>query len=108
VRSDIDFEGVRLKAGDMVMAPTIVVTLDDAYNDDPLAVRLGRAARKHSTFGKGSHTCPGAHLARMEMKIVLREWFARIPEFRLAAEPGLRFANGIVGSVKPFVLEWDV
>jgi hypothetical protein len=44
----------------------------------------------------------------MEMKIVLREWFARIPEFRLAAEPGLRFANGIVGSVKPFVLEWDV
>lgn len=108
VRSDIEFEGVRLKAGDMVMAPTIVVTFDDAYNDDPLEFRLGRTGRKHSTFGKGSHTCPGAHLARMEMKIVLREWFARIPEFRLADEPGLRFTNGIVGSVKPFILQWDV
>ncbi|WP_313804674.1 cytochrome P450 [Sphingobium sp.] len=107
VRHDVDFEGVRLKAGDMVMAPTIVVTLDDAYNDDPLEFRLGRAGRRHSTFGKGSHTCPGAHLARMEMKIVLREWFARIPEFRLADEAGLRFTNGIVGSVKPFILEWD-
>jgi len=108
VRDDIEFEGVQLKAGDMVMAPTIVVTLDEANNEDPLDFRLGRKARKHSTFGRGSHTCPGAHLARMEMKIVLREWLSRIPEFRLAEGTELRFTNGIVGSVKPFILEWDV
>ncbi len=108
VRDDIDFEGVRLKSGDMVMAPTIFVSLDDAANDSPLEFRLGRTARRHSTFGKGSHTCPGAHLARMEMKILLREWLARIPEFRLAAGARLGFSNGIVGTVKPFVLEWDV
>ena len=108
VRKDIEFEGVHLKSGDMVMAPTIVVTLDEDNNADPLDFRLGRKARKHSTFGRGSHTCPGAHLARMEMKIVLREWLARIPEFRLADGAELRFTNGIVGSVKPFMLEWDV
>jgi len=108
VKQDVTFEGVELKAGEMVMAPTVVVALDDAMNDDPLEFRLGRTARKHSTFGKGSHTCPGAHLARMEMKTVLREWFARIPEFRLAKDEPLRFSNGIVGSVKPFTLEWDV
>ncbi|MFT3965821.1 MAG: cytochrome P450 [Sphingobium sp.] len=108
VLSDLEFEGVTLRAGDMVMAPTAVVAMDDSMNDDPLAFRLGRKARQHSTFGKGSHTCPGAHLARMEMRIVLREWFARIPEFRLAKGESLSFANGIVGSVKPFVLEWDV
>lgn len=108
VMRELEFEGVTLKPGDMVMAPTIVVAMDDAMNDDPLEFRLGRKARQHSTFGKGSHTCPGAHLARMEMKIVLREWFARIPEFRLAGDAPLLFANGIVGSVKPFVLEWDI
>ena len=108
VKQDVIFEGVELKAGEMVMAPTVVVALDDAMNDDPLEFRLGRTARKHSTFGKGSHTCPGAHLARMEMKTVLREWFARIPEFRLARDEPLRFSNGIVGSVKPFTLVWDV
>jgi camphor 5-monooxygenase len=107
VRNDIDFEGVRLREGDMVMASTIFVAMDDAANADPLAFRLARPARRHSTFGKGSHTCPGAHLARMEMKILLREWFARIPEFRLADGSQLGFANGIVGTVKPFTLVWD-
>jgi cytochrome P450 len=108
VLKDLEFEGVLLKAGDMVMAPTIVVAMDDVMNDDPLEFRLGRKARQHSTFGKGSHTCPGAHLARMEMKIVLREWFARIPDFRIADDAPLHYTNGIVGSVNPFILEWEV
>ena len=108
ILKDIEFEGVHLKAGDMVMAPTVVVAMDDAMNDNPLEFRLGRKARQHSTFGKGAHTCPGAHLARMEMKIVLREWFERIPEFRIAEDAPLSYSNGIVGSVKPFILEWDV
>jgi cytochrome P450 len=108
VRDDVRFDGVLLKSGDMVMAPTIVVAMDTAMNEDPLEFRLQRAGRKHSTFGKGSHTCPGAHLARMEMKVVLREWFARIPEFRLAEDTPLSYTNGIVGSVKPFSLVWDV
>ena len=108
VRDDIEWEGVQLKSGDMVMAPTIVVNLDDATNEEPFEFRLKRSARRHSTFGKGSHTCPGAILARLEMKIILREWLARIPEFRLAPGQQLSFANGIVGTVKPFMLEWDV
>lgn len=108
IMKDVEFEGVTLKAGDMVLAPTVVISMDDARNDDPLEFRLGRKARQHSTFGKGSHTCPGATLARMEMKIVLQEWFARIPEFTLATGSSLGYVNGIVGSVKPFELEWTV
>lgn len=108
VRNEVEFEGVTLKAGDMVMAPTIVVAMDTAMNADPLEFQLNRPGRKHSAFGKGSHTCPGAHLARLEMKIVLREWFARIPEFRLADTEHLSYTNGIVGSVTPFLLEWAV
>ena len=108
VLNDLEFEGVQLKAGDMVMSSTVVVAMDDATNDRPLEFRLGRKGRQHSTFGKGSHTCPGAHLARMEMRIVLREWFARIPEFHLAADSQLAYTNGIVGSVKPFALEWPI
>lgn len=108
VRDDVEVDGVQLKKGEMVMAPTIVVAMDTAMNDDPLDFRLQRPGRKHSTFGKGSHTCPGAHLARMEMKIVLREWLARIPDFRLKHDAPLAYTNGIVGSVKPFELVWDV
>lgn len=107
VARDIEWEGVQLKAGDMVMAPTIVVALDDAANDNTFEFRLKRTARRHSTFGKGSHTCPGAVLARMEMKIILREWLARIPEFRLEQGTEVSFSNGIVGTVKPFTLVWE-
>jgi len=108
VRRDLEWEGVQLRAGDMVMAPTIVVALDEDMNANPFAFELGRRARRHSTFGKGSHTCPGAHLARMEMRIVLREWLARIPEFRLVQGSTLSYSSGIVGTVDPFVLEWDI
>ena len=108
VRDDVEFDGVTLRRGDMVMSSTIVVSMDTGMNADPLDFRLQRPGRKHSTFGKGSHTCPGAHLARMEMKIVLQEWFARIPEFRLGEDRPLTYTNGIVGSVKPFTLVWDV
>jgi cytochrome P450 len=107
VHHDIEWEGVALKAGNMVMAPTAVVALDDAVNAKPFTFQLNRPARKHSTFGKGSHTCPGAILARMEVKIVLREWLARIPEFRLAPGTIPGSSNGIVGTAKPFVIEWD-
>ncbi|VVT10468.1 cytochrome P450 [Erythrobacter sp. EC-HK427] len=107
VKRDTAWAGVHLRAGDMVMCPTIVVAMDTASADSPLDFQIHRPGRKHSTFGKGSHTCPGAHLARMEMKIVLREWFARIPEFTLENEEPLSYTNGIVGSVKPFNLVWS-
>jgi camphor 5-monooxygenase len=108
VRSDIEWEGVQLKAGEMVMSTTILPALDEAANADAFAFDLDRKARRHTVFGKGSHTCPGAHLARMEMKILLTEWFARIPEFRLATGTKLSFSSGIVAAVNSFELEWDV
>jgi camphor 5-monooxygenase len=108
VRSTIEWEGVNLLAGDMVMATTILPALDEAANTDAFKFDLDRKARRQSLFGKGSHTCPGAHLARMEMKILLTEWFARIPEFRLASGTKLSFSSGIVAAVNPFELEWDV
>lgn len=107
VRHDTIFEGVELKAGDMVMSSTIPVSVDEALNEDSLAFSLRRTGRRHSTFGRGSHTCPGAPLARLELKILLREWFARIPEFKLKPGSTVEFASGIVGTVKPFILQWD-
>jgi cytochrome P450 len=41
---------------------------------------------RHWGFGGGPHRCLGAHLARMELNLVIEEWLHRIPEFEL--EPG--------------------
>lgn len=100
--------GILLRQGDMVMSSTIVVSMDTGMNTGPLDFQLQRPGRKHSTFGKGSHSYPGVHPARMEMKIVLQEWFARIPDFRLDEDCPLACTHGIFGSVKSFTLVWDV
>jgi cytochrome P450 len=92
----------------MIMASTVVIALSDRGNPEPLEFRLGRQARRHFVFGKGHHTCPGAHLARTELKMVLEEWLARIPEFRLASGSALTYTSGIVATVNPFELEWDI
>ena len=108
VIAECNLDGVTLKPRDMIMASTVVIALSDRSNPEPLEFRLGRQARRHFVFGKGHHTCPGAHLTRTELKIVLEEWLARIPDFRLASGSALTFTSGIVATVNPFELEWDV
>ena len=107
VIGDVDFGGVTFRPRDMVMASTVSIALSDRSNPEPMEFRLGRQARRQFIFGKGSHTCPGAHLARTELKLVLEEWLARIPEFRLAEGRALSYTSGIVATVDPFELEWD-
>lgn len=108
VKGKFEFGGVTLCPRDMITASTITIAMSEKSNADALDFRLDRPMRHHFIFGKGPHTCPGAHLARVELKIVLQEWLARIPEFRLAKGTSLSFTSGIVATVNPFALEWDV
>lgn len=108
VRHDLEFGGVKMKKRDMVMASTIAIAMNEKSNEDALDFRIDRAKRRHSVFGRGTHACPGMHLARLELRIVLEEWLSRIPEFRVAEGQELSFTSGVVATVDPFELEWDV
>jgi camphor 5-monooxygenase len=107
LRHDLLFEGVTLKKGEMIMAPTILHGLDEQHNPVPLNVDFERENVQHSTFGAGSHSCPGAHLARTETRILLEEWLLRIPDFRVAPGQEVSFTGGIVGSVNNLPLVWE-
>jgi camphor 5-monooxygenase len=58
----------------LIIAPTVLHGLNDIESQDPFAVNFKRSPIRHPTFGSGAHTCPGAHLARTEMRIMLEEW----------------------------------
>ncbi len=108
VREDIEYEGVSLKRGEMVVAPTLLHGLDDNENPDPMSVDFYRKDVRHSTFGAGSHACPGIHLARSEVRILLEEWLARIPEFDVDPRADIGYVGGIVGSVNGLPSVWQV
>lgn len=107
VREDYEFDGVLLRAGDMVMVPTGLYGIDPALYEDPLRVRRDRGGIRHSAFGFGNHVCPGAHLARAEVLATLEEWLSRIPEFRLKRGSALDYTGGIVAHIEQVQLEWD-
>ena len=105
-------EDVELPGGQKVSKGTAVVVsygaadVDPATFGDPFEVRLERENNPHIAFGGGVHRCLGSHLARRELRIVLREWHRRIPEYwlkpgheQLEYPPGLRH-------VKDLTLAW--
>ncbi|MEJ7583682.1 MAG: cytochrome P450 [Acidimicrobiales bacterium] len=78
----------------------VMVMLGSANTDErswPAAdeVDFDREVNKHLAFGGGVHRCLGSHLARMELRVVLEEWHARVPEYRLADGTELAYSQGL-------------
>ncbi len=72
-------------------AEGIVLAIAAANHDEtvfPDAARFcpQRDARNHLAFGVGTHYCPGAALAKMEMELALPALFRRFPNLRLAVD----------------------
>lgn len=106
VAQDTDYNGVALKEGDVIMPATPFVGLDERRIANPLAVDFGRSGVRHATFGNGPHACPGAALARREVKVFLQEWLARIPDFAIKTGSKVELESGLVLGVMKLELVW--
>ncbi|HEX3333516.1 MAG TPA: cytochrome P450 [Acidimicrobiales bacterium] len=92
---DTELSGCPVHAGDQIMVMIGSANTDEAEWPDGDVVRFDREVNPHITFGGGIHRCLGSHLARMELRVALREWHKRIPEYEV--EPGheLVYTSGI-------------
>jgi cytochrome P450 len=98
--------GLRVAAGTAVMVNYGAANVDPAEFPDAFDVRFDRQANRHIAFGAGVHRCLGSHLARRELRIALREWHRRIPDY--AIKPGheeLEYLPGL-RSVRHLMLVW--
>ena len=105
---DVVFGEAPMKQGDRVMLPTMVHGVDDRRWGDALEVKLDRRPRDHMSFGLGTHRCPGANLARAELRIFLEEWLKRIPEFQIDPEGEVLWDTGSVAGLSALPLVWPV
>ena len=103
---DVEIDGVTLAAGQVVMAPTTLFSLNAKINENPFEIDKDRQLKKTIIFGAGRHNCPGQYLARLEIRVLLEEWFRRIPRFHLAPGQKIRHHGGITAGTDPFILEW--
>ncbi|NLV55360.1 MAG: cytochrome P450 [Acidimicrobiales bacterium] len=89
-RRTVTEDGVRLgeqefSAGDKVVLWYRSANRDEAVFDDPYRFDVRRTPNDHVGFGgPGPHFCLGAHLARREVGVMMRELITRIPDL----EPG--------------------
>jgi cytochrome P450 len=72
---------------------------DEDVFDDPFSFRVDRTPNQHLAFGFGEHFCVGAHLARVEVEMVLRHLLRRFDHFELAG-PIERLGSVVNGSIK--------
>jgi cytochrome P450 len=85
--SDLDYEGLHLRKGDVIGLMLGAANRDpkrfaNANTFDPF-----RTDGANVSFGAGIHFCIGAPLARIELQVAFSELFKRLPKLRLAEEP---------------------
>jgi cytochrome P450 len=104
---DFEWHGVQIKQGDGVACINPAGNFDPARFANPRTFDPARKGNRHFTFVGGIHTCLGAHLARRELRVLLDEWFKRIPEFRVKPGASTTVYPGLL-SIRNLPLTWEV
>jgi cytochrome P450 len=107
VTEDVTFQGCPMRQGDKVLMNFPAANRDPDAFERADEVVLDRATNRHVAFGLGIHRCAGSNLARMELRVAVEEWLARIPSFHLEEATPVLWAGGQVRGPRelPVVLQ---
>lgn len=92
---DIDLGGCPIHAGENISVVIGAANTDEESVPGSDQVDLNRSPNRHLAFGGGVHRCLGSHLARLELRIALREWHRRIPEYSIVPGTELVYQMGL-------------
>jgi len=92
---DVDVGGKTIKAGDKVYYAYVAANRDPSVFPDPDRFDITREnADKHLSFGIGQHACLGARLASLQLRLLLKELYTRLPD--IAPEGPPDYLNNIM------------
>ena len=96
VMEDVEYNGCPMKAGERVLLSFPAANRDPKVFENPDEVIIDREQNRHVAFGVGIHRCAGSNLARMELRVAVEEWLARMPEFEIEPGAEVTWAGGQV------------
>jgi cytochrome P450 len=96
---DTEVAGQPVRAGDKVVVFHVSANRDPAAFSEPDRFDIERRPNDHVSFGFGVHFCLGAHLARAQMRALLGQVAARLPELEPAG-PVVRLTSNFQNGVK--------
>ncbi|TDD85865.1 cytochrome P450 [Actinomadura rubrisoli] len=96
---DYELLGHVYRSGERVVLYYNSANRDESVFKDPNVFDITRSPNPHFGFGApGPHFCLGAHLAKREITVLLRELYTRLPDLHATAPPTRQrtsFINGI-------------
>lgn len=108
VATDTELHGTALKAGDKVVLWYTSADFDENHFERADEFLPDRSPNDHVAFGLHSpHLCLGAHLARLEMRVLFEEIAKRWEHVELIGEPE-RLRSNFIGGIKtlPVRVTW--
>jgi cytochrome P450 len=103
---DYTMNGQEYLKNDKVVLYYYSANRDEAVFGDPERFDITRSPNPHVGFGgAGPHYCLGAHLARRELRVMLRELLTRVPDVS-AGEPD-RLLSSFINGIKRLPCEFS-
>lgn len=83
VMRDLEFGGINMRKGDMVLFINMAANRDPEAFSDPGTLDLDHPRARSVAFGWGVHRCLGLHLARLILKIEVETVFDLMPGYEI-------------------------
>jgi cytochrome P450 len=104
---DFELRGQKIRAGQSMCLFYPSANRDEEVFDDPDRFRVDRSPNPHLGFGVGEHFCLGANLARLELRVLLRQMLERFEHVELSG-PVERVRSSFLGGVKRMPIRFRV
>ncbi|HYC53807.1 MAG TPA: cytochrome P450 [Candidatus Binatia bacterium] len=98
VTRDVSYGGVQFQRGDKVVLWYLSANRDEDVFPDGDRLRIDREnAREQLSFGTGIHFCLGAHLGRLQLRVLWEEAMKRFSRIEVTGEPTRVRSNFVRG-----------
>jgi len=106
---DLEMRGARIREGDKVVVWFVSGNFDEeVFPEQPDRFDVGRDPNPHMTFGSsGPHVCIGAHLARLEIRVMFEELLPRLRDLEVTG-PISRLRSNFINGIKHMPVRVDL